>query len=137
MHEIISLAIGSGVNSKAVWNIYNLLINKFGNEFNVMLFISKEEIFNLLKNEFLTDLIILNREGKIQVKPGYDGVYGKALIGGKEVNVDEEESNSSKKNLDEDNKTIAERRFRHNINENSKEFNEAIRKSGEVQKKLF
>ena len=28
----------------------------------------------------LVNLIIKNREGKIKVKPGYDGEYGKAVL---------------------------------------------------------
>jgi len=31
----------------------------------------------------LADLIIKNREGKLIIKPGYDGEYGVALIEGK------------------------------------------------------
>jgi PHP family Zn ribbon phosphoesterase len=30
--------------------------------------------------EKLVELILLNREGKIKVKPGYDGEYGKVLM---------------------------------------------------------
>jgi len=80
LHEIISLAIGIGMNSKGCWKIYNELIERFGNEFNILLNVSKEELRKVSKNELLIDLIILNRKGKIKVKPGYDGVYGKALL---------------------------------------------------------
>jgi len=90
LHEIISLAIGTGVNSKKVWEIYNSLIDKFDNEFNVMLFAPKEEIAKAINNELLSGLIIQNREGNINVRAGYDGVYGKALIGGKEVGVEDD-----------------------------------------------
>ena len=39
----------------------------------------------------MTDLILLNRKGGIEVKPGYDGVYGRLIIGGKEIAVGEDE----------------------------------------------
>jgi len=90
LHEIISLAIGTGLNSKGCWIVYNNLISKFGNEFNILLSVSDEEILKVSGNKFLTELIILNRNGGIEVKPGYDGVYGKAVVFGKEVSVDED-----------------------------------------------
>jgi uncharacterized protein (TIGR00375 family) len=80
LHEIISLSIGVGMNSKGCWNIYNSLIDKFGNEFNVLLTVSSEEIMNVTQNELLTKLIIRNRNGEIKVKPGYDGLYGVAIL---------------------------------------------------------
>ncbi len=88
LHEIISLAIGTGINSKKAWEIYNSLIDKFGNEFNAMLLASKEEIAKALNNKLLTELIIQNRGGEIKVKPGFDGLYGKAMIEGREVGVE-------------------------------------------------
>jgi len=81
LHEIISLAIGTGVSSKGCWNVYNFLIEKFGNEFEILLNVSREKIAEAVKNELLVDLIIRNRKGDINVKPGYDGVYGVPLIG--------------------------------------------------------
>ena len=80
LHEVISLALGISVNSKSTWKIYNELIEKFENEFNVLLNVDEIQLFNFLKNELLTDLIIRNREGKINIKPGYDGMYGIPLI---------------------------------------------------------
>lgn len=79
LHEIISLYLGIGINSKGVWKIYNLLIEKFENEFNILLEVSKD---NLLReaDAKLVDLILKNREGKIKVKPGFDGEYGKAIL---------------------------------------------------------
>ena len=38
-------------------------------------------------DEKLVYLILRNREGKIKVQPGYDGVYGKAVIGEKQVTL--------------------------------------------------
>ena len=37
----------------------------------------------VLKNELIVDLILKNRIGEIMVKPGYDGVYGEAVLEGK------------------------------------------------------
>jgi uncharacterized protein (TIGR00375 family) len=84
LHEIISLYKGVGLNSKTVWEIYNLLIEKFGNELNVLLNILKEDFVKNEIDEKLINLILRNREGKIKVKPGYDGLYGQALMGEKQ-----------------------------------------------------
>ena len=80
LHELISLALGMGMNSKSCWRIYYELIEHFKNEFNILLNVSKEDLAKVSKNEVLIDLIIFNRQGRIKVKPGYDGVYGQALL---------------------------------------------------------
>jgi uncharacterized protein (TIGR00375 family) len=84
LHEIISLHKGVGLNSKTVWNIYNSLIEQFENELNILLNVSKEDFVKMEVDEKLINLILRNREGKIKVKPGYDGVYGQALMGEKQ-----------------------------------------------------
>ncbi len=77
MHELIAFAKGSTLEGKKTWEIYNKLISKFGNEFNILLNVSKEDLAMELKDEDkLIQLILDNREGKIKVKPGYDGKYG-------------------------------------------------------------
>ncbi len=79
LHEIISLARISGVNTKKVWDIYNKLIEEFGNEFEILIKTPREKLASFV-DEKTVDLILRNREGKIRVKPGYDGVYGEALL---------------------------------------------------------
>ncbi len=91
LHEIISLFLGRGINTKSVWKIYNDFIDSFGNEFNILLDVSKEEIIEKGFDEELVGLIIKNREGKIKVNPGFDGEYGKAMIG----DVKKEEENKT------------------------------------------
>ena len=81
MHEVISLAVGTSMTSKAVSKIYTELIDKFENEFNILLYATREKLGTAIKNELLLDLILKNREGKIKLKPGYDGEYGKAILG--------------------------------------------------------
>lgn len=81
LHEIISLFLGSAVESKSVWNLYNSLISEFENEFNILLNASKEQLLGKNVDEKLIELILRNREGKIKVKPGYDGEYGKVMMG--------------------------------------------------------
>ena len=50
--------------------------------------VSKEELIRELKDNLkLVQLILDNREGKIKVKPGYDGEYGKLIEGEKQVKL--------------------------------------------------
>jgi uncharacterized protein (TIGR00375 family) len=79
LHELLALALGTSMESKAVWKEYNSLIELFGNEFNILLNVSKEELIEKKVKEKIIDLILRNSEEKIKVKPGYDGEYGVAL----------------------------------------------------------
>jgi len=82
LHEIISLFKGMGLQSGKIWEIYNNLISKFENEFNILLNVSQEDFLKQGFDNNLVDLILRNRVGKIKVIPGYDGVYGKAVLEG-------------------------------------------------------
>ncbi len=83
LHEVIALAIGSSMQTKKAWEIYNSLVKEFGNEFEILLKTSKEKLIKVC-NEKLVGLILKNREQKIKVTPGYDGKYGVALLGEKQ-----------------------------------------------------
>jgi len=80
LHEVIALSINSKIENKKTWEIYNGLIGKFENEFNILLNLSKEEMISKKVSEKLIDLILRNREGKIKIEAGYDGVYGIAQL---------------------------------------------------------
>jgi len=87
LHEIISLALGIGMQSKKVWDVYSPLISVFGNEFEILLNAPKNKLIESGINEKLTELILKNREGKIKVIPGFDGEYGKAILDEKQVTL--------------------------------------------------
>ncbi len=88
LHELIAFSISSTLASKKTWELYNKIIDKFGNEFNILLDIPKEELIRELKDNLkLVQLILDNREGKINVKPGYDGKYGELVEGEKQVKL--------------------------------------------------
>lgn len=80
LHELIVLFTGFGISSKSNWEIYNGLIEKFGNEFNILLKADKEDFIKKEVNLKLADIILKNRESKINIKPGYDGEYGVAIL---------------------------------------------------------
>jgi len=80
LHELIAFNLSSSLSSKKTWEIYNSLINHFKNEFNILLNVSKEELLEKKFDEKLVELILLNRQGKISVKPGFDGEYGKIVL---------------------------------------------------------
>jgi uncharacterized protein (TIGR00375 family) len=80
LYEIISFAWGSGeLYSRKVLQEHDKLIKKFGNELNVLLNVSREELLKVT-NEKIADAIIKVREGKVEYQAGYDGVYGKPIF---------------------------------------------------------
>ncbi len=83
LHEIIALAKNISMQSRESWEIYDSLIKEFDNEFNILLKVPKEKLIRSLDEKFV-GLILKNREGKIKVKPGFDGEYGVALLGEKQ-----------------------------------------------------
>ncbi len=87
LQEILALALGSSLESKKVWGVYNSLIETFGSEFNILLNVPREEFLRKNVDNLTTALILRNRNSKIVVKPGFDGEYGKALIGEKQATL--------------------------------------------------
>ncbi len=79
LEEIIANALSKGVATKTVNQEYQNLIKELGNEFEVLLNISEK---NLEANTLpeIAQAIIRVRQGKVQVEPGYDGVFGKIKI---------------------------------------------------------
>jgi len=71
------------LQSKKVWEIYNRLISNFKNEYNILMS-TKEEDLKKVVHEKLADLIIKNRESRLRLKAGYDGVYGKLILDDKD-----------------------------------------------------
>jgi uncharacterized protein (TIGR00375 family) len=78
LHEIISKAEGVGTNTKSCWDVYNSILARFGSEFDVLLNVPPEEISTISKP--VASVISLMRKNNLEVKPGYDGVYGELLI---------------------------------------------------------
>ena len=87
LHEILALALGTSMESKSVWNVYNSLIKEFGNEFEILLNIPREEFTKRNIDEKIIELIIRNRNEKIRVTPGFDGEYGKAMLGERQITL--------------------------------------------------
>jgi uncharacterized protein (TIGR00375 family) len=76
LSEIIALSLAvKSPSSTKVDSIYYKLIEKFGNEMTVLLDTPEQELGKVCTQK-QTELIIKNRNGKIIVKPGYDGEYG-------------------------------------------------------------
>jgi len=79
LREIIAEAIGIGPQTKGVEKQYQILIQKFSNEFNILLDVPLEELdkFTLPK---IVQGIKRVRDGKLIIEPGYDGEFGKVKI---------------------------------------------------------
>ena len=80
LHELISSVYDlKQLNGKKIGGIYDSLIKEFGNEFNILLNVSEDELKKII-HEKLVKIILLNREGRLKITPGYDGVYGKVVL---------------------------------------------------------
>ena len=75
LDEIIASAKGFGKASVSVERDYQLYLSKFGTEFDILLKASKEELLKALAPK-VAEGVLLARQGKVNIKPGYDGEYG-------------------------------------------------------------
>tara|TARA_Y100000310_G_scaffold345600_1_gene467093 strand:- start:3939 stop:5183 length:1245 start_codon:yes stop_codon:yes gene_type:complete len=80
LHEVIAAVYDiKGLQSKGVWEVYNKLISSFGDELKILMEVSFEDLSKVV-DVALARVIIKLREGKLDVDPGYDGVYGKLRL---------------------------------------------------------
>jgi uncharacterized protein (TIGR00375 family) len=80
LSEIIAAVLNvDSPSTQEVWKIYNLLINKFGDEYAVLIDASKDALSEVVEAQ-IADAILRVRAGSIIVVPGYDGVYGKLIL---------------------------------------------------------
>jgi len=81
LSEIIATVLGvDSPSTQAVWKVYNLLVGKFGDEYTVLIDASKDALTEVVEAP-IADAVFRVREGSVSVVPGYDGVYGKLVLG--------------------------------------------------------
>jgi uncharacterized protein (TIGR00375 family) len=77
LSEVIAAVMGvDSPSTQAVWQNYNLLVGKFGDEYKVLMDAAKEELAKVVEAP-IAEAIVKVRDGIIKVIPGYDGVYGR------------------------------------------------------------
>jgi uncharacterized protein (TIGR00375 family) len=84
LSEIISCVLGKAIATKAVWAEFYKLVREGKSELDILLETPFEELKKAV-DEKIAKAILDNREGKIKVRPGYDGEYGVPLLGTKPV----------------------------------------------------
>jgi len=77
--EIIAEAFEVGENTKQVKKEYEKLIKTFGNELKILMEISESELKSVADPR-VAESIKRVREGKVKIRPGYDGEYGEIKI---------------------------------------------------------
>ena len=75
--------------TKKTWAEYYNIMKAGKDELDILLNVSEEDLLKVTTPE-IANLIIKNRKGELIVKPGYDGLYGKLIIDGKEISTEDE-----------------------------------------------
>jgi uncharacterized protein (TIGR00375 family) len=82
LSEIIATVLGTNSPyAQVVWKNYNALVEKFGDEYTVLINAPLEAMLNVVETP-IAQAIIKVRDRTAKVIPGYDGVYGQLSLGG-------------------------------------------------------
>lgn len=80
LSEIIATVLEiDNVSRQQVWEIYNKLIARFSNEYNILLNAPYSSLAEVVGEE-LAQVILQVRAGELKIEPGYDGVYGRLVL---------------------------------------------------------
>jgi uncharacterized protein (TIGR00375 family) len=79
LDEIIAQALEVGKGTKSVLAEYRKLVERFGSEFAILLDLPEEEIEREIPGA-IGKAILKVRRGELEIRPGYDGVYGEIVI---------------------------------------------------------
>jgi uncharacterized protein (TIGR00375 family) len=90
LDEIIAESKGMSKGTQAVEQEYRLLIQKLGNEFDILVNISEQELLKSCAPRVAQGILNVRQE-KVKIIPGYDGVYGKIDIFGEDDNKKEKQ----------------------------------------------
>lgn len=75
LDEIIAAAKGVAKASVGVERDYQAYVSRFGTEFEILLKASRDDLLKQLPLK-VAEGVLLAREGKVNIQPGYDGEYG-------------------------------------------------------------
>jgi uncharacterized protein (TIGR00375 family) len=81
LSEIIAAVLGTdSPSTQAVWKNYTSLVERFGDEYTVLIDAPMETLAKTVDAP-IAEAIIKVRNGSFKVTPGYDGVYGQLVLG--------------------------------------------------------
>ena len=82
LQQILSEAMGVGVNTKRVRTAYESLTSEFGTELSVLLDVPTEDIADFLPRygHLAAEGVAKARAGDVHIEPGFDGRYGVARV---------------------------------------------------------
>jgi uncharacterized protein (TIGR00375 family) len=93
LHELLALILQSGMATKKVWAKYYEIMKAGKDEFDILLNVPENELLKVVEKE-IVDLIMKNRRGEMNIKPGYDGEYGVPIIDGREIKLESDDDES-------------------------------------------
>ena len=101
LSEIVATVLGASSPSvEGVWQVYNNLIARFGNEYAVLIEAPLEEMAKVVDLR-VAEAVVRVREEKARVTPGYDGVYGKLVLLDRDEHVRNRSGTVPQRNLTE------------------------------------
>ncbi|MFH1506547.1 MAG: endonuclease Q family protein [archaeon] len=96
LSEILAGLYKTTMATKKVWSEYNTLLKAFASEYDILLNASPDAL-KKVTDEKIADAILKNRQGKLKVIPGFDGVYGVPVFNEADMPVQKQETEIKKK----------------------------------------